>query len=74
MFRHTQSKLKKVIKKAKRSFMITALSSKQPKEVWRTIHHVLHPSQLPLCADPDDLNGRFASMAEHVTSSSPMLN
>ena len=56
MFRHTRNKLKKVIKKAKRSFMIASLSSKRPKEVWRTIHRILHPSQLPLRVDPDDLN------------------
>ena len=74
MFRHTRNKLKKVIKKAKRSFMITALSSKQRKEVWRTIHLILYPSQLPLRVDPDDLNRHFASTAERVTASSPVLN
>ena len=74
MFRHIRHKLKKAIKKAKRSFMITALSSKRPKEVWSTIHRILHPSQLPLRADPDDLNRHFASTAERVTASSPVLN
>ena len=74
MFRHTRDKLKNLIKKAKWSFMITALSSKRPKEVWRKIHHILHPSQLPLCADPDDLNRHLTSTAEHVTASSPVLN
>ena len=66
--------LKNLIKKAKQSFMITALSSKRPKEVWRTIHRILHPSQQPLRSDLDDLNRHFASTAEGVTASSPVLN
>ena len=73
MFRHTRNKLKNLIKKAKRSFMITALSSKRPREVRRTIHRILHPSQQPLRADPDDLNRHFASTAELVFVSSPVL-
>ena len=74
MFRHTRNKLKNLIKKAKWSFMITALSSKRLKEVWRKTHRILHPSQLPLRVDPDDLNRHFAWTAEHVTASSPVLN
>ena len=74
MFRYTRNKLKNLIKKAKQSFMITALSSKRPKEVWRTIHRILLPSQQPLRADPDDLNRHFASTAEPVSASSPVLN
>ena len=54
--------------------MITALFSKRPKEVRRTIHRILHPSQQSLRADPDDLNRQFASTAERVTASSPVLN
>ena len=74
MFRYTRNKLNNLIKKAKRYFMITVFSSKRPKEVWRTIHLSLHPSQQPLRADPDDLNRHFASTAESVTASSPALS
>ena len=38
MLRYTRNKLKTLIKKAKRSFMITVSSSKRPKKVWRAIH------------------------------------
>ena len=39
IFRDTWNKLKKVIRKAKkRTFMMKALSSKRPMEVWKTIH------------------------------------
>lgn len=65
MFRYTLNKLKNLIKKAKWSFVITVLSSKQPKEVWR-IHCILHPSQQLLHADPDNLN-------RHVTALSAVL-
>ena len=74
MLRYTRNKLKNLIKKAKRSFMITVFSSRRPKKVWRTIHLSLQPSQQPLRADPDDLNRPFASTAESVTASSPALS
>ena len=54
--------------------MITALYSKRPKEVWRTIHLILHPSQQPLRADPDDHNRHFASTVERVSTSSLVPN
>ena len=72
MFRYTLNKLKNLIKKAKRSFMITVLSSKQPKEVWR-IHCILHPSQQLLHVEPDNLKRHFALMARHVTALSAVL-
>ena len=74
MLRYTRNKLKTLIKKAKRSFMITVSSSKRPKKVWRAIHLSFHPSQQPLRADPDDLNRRFASTVESVTASSLALS
>ena len=74
MLRYTRNKLKNLIKKAKRCFMITVFSSRRPKKVWRTIYLSLHASQQPLRADPDDLNRPFASTAEGVTASSPALS
>ena len=38
------------------------------------IHRINYPSQQPLRADPNDLNRYFASTAERVTASSPVLN
>ena len=73
IFRDTRNKLKKVIRKTKRTFMMKALSSKRPTEVWKTIHRILNPSHQPLRVDPDQLNTYFAQTAERVTSvSSPV--
>ena len=33
--------------------MTNALSSKRPKEVWKTIHRILHPSQQPITVYPE---------------------
>ena len=46
-----------------------ALSSKRPKQVWKTIHRILHPSRV----NPDDINRHFGSTAERVTASSPVV-
>ena len=51
-FRAVRNRIKAVIGKAKRAFQNTALSSKWPKEVWRVIHRVIHPSPRPIRADP----------------------
>ena len=50
------NRIKVVIGNAKRGFLNTSLSSKRPKEVWRVIHRVIHPSPMPIVADPDQLN------------------
>ena len=73
MFRDTRNKLKKLIAKAKRAFTMKALSSKRPKQVWKTIHRILHPSHQPLRVNPDDINRHFGSTAERVTASSPVV-
>ena len=70
-YRDKRRKLKSKIKKTKRDFYSKALSSNKPKEVWKTIHSILHPSPQPLRHDPDDLNQHFASTAVHVTGCSP---
>ena len=43
-FRTICNKIKLMISKAKRSFLVNALSSMRSKEVWKIIHHVLHPN------------------------------
>ena len=50
----------------KRSFFMTALSSKRPKQVWRVIHRVLNPSTSPPRADPDQLNKYFIATNERT--------
>ena len=52
-FTAVRNKTKSVINKSKRVFVINALLSKRPKQVWRVIHRILHPSPKPLQADPD---------------------
>ena len=67
IFKDARNSLKKLIGKAKRGFMTNALSSKRPKEVWKTIHRILHPSQQPITVYPD--NKHFTSAAERVDAS-----
>ena len=70
-FRDVHNKIKSVVGKARRSFLANALSSKRPKEVWKVIHRVLHPSPRPLREDPEKRNRYFISTAArtHRTNS-----
>ena len=70
-FRAIPKKTKVVIGKAKRSFFMTALSSKRPKQVWRIIHRVLNPSTSPPRADPDQLNKYFIATNEMTLGTTP---
>ena len=47
-------------KPVKRAFFSRALSSNKPKELWNTIHSVLHASSQPIKVDPDALNKHFS--------------
>ena len=73
-FRSVRNHLKTVIGQTKRSFLAKALSSKRPKETWKTIHRVLNPSPKPLRADPDDLNNFFNSTAERTLGNKSTVN
>ena len=70
-FREVRNKIKSIINKSKRSFVTNALSSKRPKEVWRIIHRILHPSPKPLQADPDRLNEFFIKTNERTLGTKP---
>ena len=70
-FRAIPKKIKVVIGKAKRSFFMTALSSKRPKQVWRVIHRVFNPSTSPPRADPDQLNKYFNATNEMTLGTTP---
>ena len=52
-FRTIRNKIKSIISKAKRSFLVNALSSKRSTEMWKIIHRVLHPNLKSLRADPN---------------------
>ena len=56
VFREVRDKIKRVVNKARRSFLSKALFSKRPKEVWKVIHRILNPSPKPLRENPDELN------------------
>ena len=70
-FRVVRNRIKAVIGKAKRAFPSTALSSKRPKEVWRVIHRVIHPSPRPIRADSDQLNRNFIRTTDSTLGTLP---
>ena len=69
--RATPKKIKLVIGKAKRSFFMTTISSKRPKQVWRVIHRVLNPSTSPPRVDPEQLNKYFIATNERTLGTTP---
>ena len=71
VFRAIPKKIKVGIGKTKRSFFMTVLSSKRPKQVRRVIHRVLNPSTIPLRTDPDQLNKYFIATNERALSTTP---
>ena len=70
-FRNIRNEIKKIIRTAKSTFYKRALSSKRPKEVWNTIHRILHPNPQSIKADPDILNKHFNSTAQRLLNSKP---
>ena len=71
IFNDAHNSLKKLIGEAKTRFMTNALSSKRHKEVWKTIHCILHPSHQSITVYPN--NKHFASAAERVDASVGIL-
>ena len=71
LFRDIRNELKKLIRTAKSNFYKKALSSKRPKEVWATIHRILHPNPQKVDADPDLLNRHFNTTANRLLQSCP---
>ena len=62
---------KKIIAKGKRSFFMTALSSKRSQVVWRVIHRVLNPGTSPPRDDPHQLNKYFIATNEMTLGTTP---
>ncbi|CAB4002145.1 Hypothetical predicted protein, partial [Paramuricea clavata] len=71
LFRGIRNKIKTRIKEAKRSFYRKALSSRKPKDLWRTIHRILHPSQQKISADSNVLNHHFSTTSQRLLGTSP---
>ena len=67
-FRDVRNKIKSVVDKARRSFFANALSTRRPKDVWKMIHRVLHPSPKTLREDTEKLNRYFISTATRTLS------
>ena len=65
-FRSIRNKIKSMISKAKRSFLVNALSSKRSKEVWKIIHRVLHPNLKSLRADPNELTRTLGAKPDDI--------
>ena len=57
--------------KARRPFLANALSSRRPKEVWKVIHRVLHPSPKLLREDPEKRNRYFIFTATRTLGTKP---
>lgn len=70
-YRKARNELKTKIKETKRKFLKSALSSRRPKDVWKTIHRVLSPSPRLIKANVNDLNKHFNSTAERILECSP---
>ena len=66
-FRNARNNLKKTIKRTKSTFFKKALSSKRPKEVWKTIKRLLSPNNKVIKADPDELNQHYVTLAERIS-------
>ena len=71
LFREIRNKIKTKIKETKRPFYRKALSSRKPKDLWRTIYRILHPSQLQISADPNVLNHHFCTTFQRLLGTPP---
>lgn len=54
-------------------FFVT-LSSNRPNDVWKVNHRILNLKPQTVRVDPDHLNAYFASSAERVAATSPVLS
>ena len=70
-YRKVRNELKTKLRETKRKFLNSALSSRRPKDVWKTIHIVLSPSPQQIKANVNDLNKHFNSTAEKILECSP---
>ena len=57
---------KKTIRSKKASFLRKALSSRNPKEVWETVHRILNPPKKCINQNPERLNEYFTELASKL--------
>ena len=72
-FRKIRNKIKKAIRAVKSIFYKQALPSKRQKEVWNTIHCILHPNPQTIKANPETLNKHFNTTAQRLLNSAPKI-
>ena len=65
-YKTVRNKYKKLIRKKKSEFIRKKLSSKNPKEIWSTIHRILDPPSQRINQDPDKLNEHYTSLASKL--------
>ena len=57
---------KKTVRSKKASFLRKALSSRNPKEVWKTVHRLLDPPKKCINQNPENLNQYFTELASKL--------
>ena len=57
---------KKLIRKKKSNFVRKSLSSRDSKEVWKTIHRILKPPSSRIRFNPEILNNYYTTLASHL--------
>ena len=62
-FKEIKRAIKKAVRSAKSTFYRKALSTNNPKEVWKIIHGILHPPAKRVNFNPAELNKYFATIA-----------
>ena len=55
----------------KKSFYQKVFASKQPKEVWKLIHRLLHPKKSKIDVSPSELNKHYQTTAARILGSKP---
>ena len=67
LYRSVRNALKVKIRNARKIFMENALSSCNPRDVWKIIHRILKPNPKPLRVDLKSLNEHFVTTAQRTT-------
>ena len=67
LYRSVRNALKVEIRNASKIFMENALSSRNPRDVWKIIHRILKPNTKPLRVDLESLNEHFVTTAQRTT-------
>ena len=66
-YRKSKVRYKKLIKTTKRSFLLKALSSKKPKEVWDAVNRIINPPKNRIRQNTSYLNNYFTTLASNLS-------